>query len=91
MQGNTMKLTSTLIPILLAVAPTFAASITASGSDGANWNVDCPAGNPNTCVIGNPTIFGIQSASLTVDNSGDLSANILMNYGNSSTNYKVPA
>lgn len=83
MQGNRMKLL-TLAPILLVVAaPAFAATITASGSDGANWNVNCPAGNANTCVIGDTTVFGIQSASLTIDNTvaNGSSADIKTNFG----------
>ena len=83
MQGNRMKLLK-LAPILLALAaPAFAATITASGSDGANWNVNCPAGNPNTCVIGDTTVFAIQSASLTVSNTGSGSADIKTNFGDS--------
>ena len=92
MQGNRMKLL-TLAPILLALAaPAFATTVTASGSDGSFWNVNCPAGNPNTCVIGDTTVFGIQSASLTFDNLGNGSANILMNFGDSTlTPFTTPA
>ncbi|HTP89842.1 MAG TPA: PEP-CTERM sorting domain-containing protein [Bryobacteraceae bacterium] len=82
-----------LAPILLAVAaPAFAATITASGTDGANWDVTCPTGNPNTCVIGDPTVFGIQSASLTFDNLGNGSADIRMNFGDATlTPFTTPS
>jgi hypothetical protein len=80
-----MKLV-TLAPILLALAaPAFAATITASGSNSL-WNVNnpsCTSASTTNCVIGDPTVFGIESATLTVDNSGDLSASILMNFGDS--------
>jgi hypothetical protein len=83
MQGNRMKLL-TLATILLAVtAPAFATTITASGTNPL-WNVNnpgCTSASPTNCVIGNPSIFGIESASLNVDNSGDLSASIMMNFG----------
>jgi PEP-CTERM motif len=95
MQGNRMKLL-TLAPILLALAaPAFATTITASGTNSL-WNVNnpgctsaVPVGNPS-CVIGDTTVFGIESASLSVDNSGDVSADILMNFGDSTlTNYNL--
>ncbi|MGA3028141.1 MAG: PEP-CTERM sorting domain-containing protein [Bryobacteraceae bacterium] len=77
----------TLAPILFALAaPAFATTVTATGSNSL-WNVNnpgCTAASPTNCVIGNPAIFGIESASLTVNNSGDVSANILTNFGDSS-------
>jgi hypothetical protein len=73
----------TLTPILLALAvPASAATVTASGSNSL-WNVDCPKGNPDTCVIGEAKVFGIESASLTFDNNGNGSADILTNFGDS--------
>jgi uncharacterized protein (TIGR03382 family) len=72
--------------VLLAVAvPGFGSTLTASGSNSL-WNIDdpsCSESSPDNCVIGDPTVFGIESASLTVDNSGDVSANILTNFGDS--------
>lgn len=85
MQGNRMKLL-TLAPILLAVAaPAFATTITASGSNSL-WNVNnpsCTSASATNCVIGDPTIFGIESASLSVTDTGIVSASILMNFGDS--------
>jgi len=84
-----MKLTLALASIVFVAAPAFASTITASGTNSL-WNVNSPGCNsasPTNCVIGNPSIFGIESATLTVDNSGDVSADILMNFGNGSTNY----
>jgi uncharacterized protein (TIGR03382 family) len=72
--------------VLLAVAvPGFGSTLTASGSNSL-WNIDdpsCSESSSDNCVIGDPTVFGIESASLTVNNSGDVSANILTNYGDS--------
>jgi uncharacterized protein (TIGR03382 family) len=72
--------------VLLAVAvPGFGSTLTASGSNSL-WNIDdpsCSESSSDNCVIGDPTVFGIESASLTVDSSGDVSANILTNFGDS--------
>jgi len=72
--------------VLLAVAvPGFGSTLTASGSNSL-WNIDdpsCSEPSSDNCVIGDPTVFGIESASLTVDSSGDVSANILTNFGDS--------
>ena len=88
MQGNRMKLLTLTTILIAATAPAFASTITASGTDSL-WNVansSCstavPTSNPS-CVIGNPYYFGIESASLSVDNTGDVSASILMNFGTS--------
>ena len=72
--------------VLLAVAvPGFGSTLTASGSNSL-WNIDdpsCSESSSDNCVIGDPTVFGIESASLTVGSSGDVSANILTNFGDS--------
>jgi uncharacterized protein (TIGR03382 family) len=72
--------------VLLAVAvPGFGSTLTASGSNSL-WNIDdpsCSESSSDNCVIGDPTVFGIEGASLTVDSSGDVSANILTNFGDS--------
>jgi hypothetical protein len=79
----------TLAPILFALAaPAFATTLTASGSNSL-WNVDdpsCTSASTDNCVIGNPAVFGIESASLSVDNSGDVSATILTNFGDTNQN-----
>jgi len=70
--------------VLLAVAvPGFGSTLTASGSNSL-WNIDdpsCSESSSDNCVIGDPTVFGIESASLTVGSGGDVSANILTNFG----------
>ncbi|MGA2185486.1 MAG: PEP-CTERM sorting domain-containing protein [Bryobacteraceae bacterium] len=80
----------TLAPILLALAaPAFANTVTASGSNSL-WNVpdkNCTAASSTNCVIGDTTVFGIESATLSADSGGGFSADILMNYGNSNKDY----
>lgn len=56
-------------------------TITATGSNGPNWNVSCPGGNPATCVVGDPSVFAIKSATLTTNDTGGVSANIFTNFG----------
>ena len=79
-----------LMPILLvSTAPLFATTITASGTDGPNWDTSanqCPSGSSATCVIGNLSDFAIQSATFSVNNTansgnGSASAEILTNFG----------
>ena len=91
MQGNRMKLLNLMPILLVAAAPVFATTITATGNDGPNWETNaCPGNVPTTptCVIGLPTDFAIQSATFTVNNTansgnGSASAEIFTNYGNS--------
>jgi len=85
-----MKLLNLMPILLIAAAPVFATTITASGSNGSTWETNaCPGNVPTTptCVIGLATDFAIQSATFTVNNTansgnGSASAEILTNYGN---------
>jgi hypothetical protein len=84
-----MKLLNLMPILLVAAAPVFAGTITASGNDGPNWDTSanqCPGGSPATCVIGSLSDFAIQSATFTVNNTanggnGSASAEILTNFG----------
>jgi len=86
-----MKLLNLMPILLVAAAPVFAATITATGSDGSTWETNgCPGNNPTTptCVVGLATDFAIQSATFTVNNTanggnGSASAEIFTNYGDS--------
>jgi len=86
-----MKLLNLMPILLIAAAPAFSATITASGTDGSTWETNaCPGGNPTTptCVIGTATDFAIQSATFTVNNTansgnGSASAQIFTNFGDS--------
>jgi hypothetical protein len=86
---NRMKLLNLMPILLVAAAPVFATTITASGNDGPNWDTSanqCPGGSPATCVIGSLSDFAIQSATFTVNNTanggnGSASAEILTNFG----------
>jgi uncharacterized protein (TIGR03382 family) len=85
MQGKRMKRLAVGWVLLAVAAPGFGSTLTATGSNSL-WNIDdpsCSESSSDNCVIGDPTVFGIESASLTVNNSGDVSANILTNFGDS--------
>jgi hypothetical protein len=82
-----MKTTLSLIALLLA-SSAYGTTITASGTD-PSWNINdssCTAASGFNCVIGDPTVFGIKDASLTVSSSGAVSADVQLNFENSTLN-----